>query len=247
MRKVSKVMAQGFWKEMKSDTRYLILVLIGILLTAFDQHIVCSFLNGIYPAFVQSADINEAFQFYTMNDIFGMKANIYQYSIGEITYNLKVDIFPDLAGYLLIAFGLFKLSKKTKIYNLSATTAVIACVLYVCVRLLPFVFNGQQLVYICFMLIIAQFGMEICITYMFMYGTCQLLPGYAFAQSRRAIGISWFVTIILNTVILVISWMAVMLNPIFLTVYNMLDLGVNLLFVYFVFKDRDYILGYKKA
>jgi hypothetical protein len=152
-----------------------------------------------------------------------------------------------LLGYILITIGLLKLSHKSKIFNISAMTSVLAIVLYVGVRLLPFFFNGQQLTYICFFLIIAQFGLEVCIGYMFVYGVCDLLQGYAYVRDRRAIGISWFVTVVVNAVVLIISWMSMVLNPAFLTVYNIIDLAVNLLFYYFVFRDRDYIMGYRKV
>lgn len=237
----------GFWGSMADDTKYLMIVLVGFMFLIFDQHIVCGWLNGIYPAFQQSADINEAFQLYTLNYLFGMKANVYEYSIGEIAYNIKVDIFSDLIGYMLIAAGLKKLSKRTKIFNIAVMTAVAAIVLYIGVRLLPFVFNGEQLSYICFWLIIAQFGIEICIGYMFVYGICDLLSGYQYVRDRRAIVIAWFATIVLNAVVLVLSWMSWFLNPAFYTFYNIFDLAVNLLFFYFIFRDREYILGYKKA
>lgn len=243
---------KGFLKSVPLDVKLLMLVLFGFMLLIFDQHVVCSFLNGIYPKFVQSYDINAEFQLFTINSIFGMSYQAYDYSDGEmviegLAYNLKVDIFPDLLGYILIAIGLYKLAKRTKIFNLAATTSVGAVVLYVITRLLPFVFTGEQLSYICFWLIIAQTGIEICIGYMFVFGICDLIPGYQYVRDRRAIGISWFASVILNIVVVVINWMAPMLNPALLVFYHMFDLAANLLYFYFIIRIRDYILGYKKA
>lgn len=236
------------WKNTNTDIKFLILILVGFMIVVFDQHIDCHWLSGIYPPYQQAyKDMNDEFQLYTLNYIFGMHANIYEYSIGEITYRLKVDIFSDLIGYLLMAIGLFRLSHKTKIFSISGMTAMLAAALYIVTRLLPFVFNGAQLTYICFFLIIAQYGLEVCIGYMFIYGIFDLLAGYQYSRDRRAIGLSWFSTIIVNLVLIIIGWMSMMLNPVLITFYNMLDLALNLMFVYFVYKNREYILGLKKA
>lgn len=82
---------------------------------------------------------------------------------------------------------------------------------------------------------------------MFVYGLCDLLSGYQYVRDRKAIVLSWFTTVILNAVVTILTWMSWFLNPMFYTFYNMFDLAVNLLFFYFIFKNRDYILGYKKA
>lgn len=237
----------SFWNSMNGDIKFLMIILIGFMFLIFDQHIVCSWLNGIYPPFQQSSAINEEFQLFTMNYLFGMKANVYEKSIGEIAYNIKVDIFSDLIGYVLITIGLKKLSKRTKVFNIGVVTSLAAIVLYIITRLLPFLFNGEQLSYICFFLIIAQFGIEVCIGYMFIYGLCDLLSGYQYVRDRRAIVISWFATVVLNAVVMILAWMSWFLNPAFYTIYNMLDLAVNLIFFYFVFRNREYYFGYKKA
>lgn len=231
----------------KKDIRYLMIVLIGFMVLIFDQHVRCSWLNGIYPPFVESPNINVEFQLYTLNYLFGMSYHIYEYTIGELAYNLKVDIFSDFIGYILIAYGMMRLSKKTKIFNIGVMTSIAAIVIYIVTRLLPFVFNGQQLSYICFFLIIAQAGVEICIGYMFVYGVCDLLPGYQFVRDRKAIVISWFAAVVLNIVIVVLGWLAPVMNSVLLTCYNIFDLAANLLFFYLVFRVRDYILGYKKV
>lgn len=59
----------------------------------FDQHIVCSWLNGIYPAYSESSGINTEFQLYTLNYLFGLSYNVYEYSIGELAYNIRIDVF----------------------------------------------------------------------------------------------------------------------------------------------------------
>lgn len=243
----------GFWKNIPRDKKFLMIVLAGFMLLIFDQHITCQWLNGIYPSFQQYSGLtSDEFQLYTLNYLFGMKANIYSYAegpkaIGEMAYNIKIDIFPDLLGYILIAVGLKKLSGKTKIFNIAVMTSGIAILLYMGIRVLPFIFNGQQLSHICFWGIIAQFGIEVCIGYMFVYGLCDLLSGYQYVRDRKAIVLSWFTTVILNAVVTMLTWMSWFLNPMFYTFYNMFDLAVNLLFFYFIFKNRDYILGYKKA
>jgi hypothetical protein len=213
----------------------------------FDQHIVCNWLNGVYPKFVESTKIHAEFQWYTLNYFFGMHANVYEFTIGELSYRIKVDVFSDLLGYFMMFIGLIRLSKKTKIFNISAATCVLAILLYIGIRFLPFFLNGQILSYACFWLAIAQYGIDICIGYMFVYGLCDLLPGYQYVRDRKAIVISWFATIILNGVVMILYWLSPVINGILITVYNILDLGINILFVYFVLRIREYILGDKIA
>ena len=144
----------GFWKSIPRDKKFLMIVLAGFMLLIFDQHITCPWLNGIYPSFRQYTGLtSDEFQLYTLNYLFGMKANIYSYAegpkgIGEMAYNIKIDIFPDLLGYILIAIGLKKLSGKTRIFNIAVMTSGIAILLYIGTRVLPFIFNGQQLSHI---------------------------------------------------------------------------------------------------
>lgn len=237
----------GFFSSMANDTKLLMMILIGFMFLIFDQHVTCSWLNGIYPAFEQASGINAEFQLYTLNYLFGMDYHIYEYSIGELSYNLRVDIFPDLIGYILIAFGLLKLAGRTKIFHIAAVTCAGAIILYIATRLLPFIFNGQQLSYMCFWLIIAQAGIEICIGYLFIFGVFDLIPGYQYARDRKAIGISWLASVILNITVIVTGWLAPVLNPALITFYNIFDLSVNLLFFYLVFRVRDYILGYRQS
>lgn len=238
---------KGFWKNTPQDVKYLILILVGFMFLIFDQHIVCSWLNGIYPAYSESSGINTEFQLYTLNYLFGLSYNVYEYSIGELAYNIRIDVFSDFIGYILITMGLLKMAKKTKIFNVAAMTSIGAIILYVATRLLPFMFNGAQLCYMCFWLIIAQMGLDICIGYMFVYGVCDLLSGYQYVRDRRAIGISWFASVVLNITVMLVMWMAPMMNGALLTFYNIFDLAVNLLFFWFVFRVRDYILGYKQS
>ena len=75
---------KGFWKNTPQDVKYLILILVGFMFLIFDQHIVCSWLNGIYPAYSESSGINTEFQLYTLNYLFGLSYNVYEYSIGEL-------------------------------------------------------------------------------------------------------------------------------------------------------------------
>ena len=128
---------KGFWKNTPQNVKYLILILVGFMFLIFDQHIVCSWLNGIYPAYSESSGINTEFQLYTLNYLFGLSYNVYEYSIGELAYNIRIDVFSDFIGYILITMGLLKLAKKTKIFNVAAMTSIGAIILYVATRLLP--------------------------------------------------------------------------------------------------------------
>lgn len=240
---------KGFFNELKSESGALLITVIGFLLLVFDSRIPCGFLNGLFPAYEQTYEMSAQFQLYTLNYIFGMSANIYEYSIGEIGYALRVDVFSDLIGYILIMIGTMKMAKKNKIFNLAATTSMFAIVLYAVIRLMPMMFNGKILTSITFWMIVAQCGMEICVGYLFVYGICDMLPGYQHVRDRKAIGISWLVTVILNIVVVFVHWLSPSpyMSQFVVNVYDMLLLGITILYFYFVLRNRDYIYGYKKV
>lgn len=238
-----------FFKELKSESGALLITIIGFLLLVFDSRIPCGFLNGLFPAYQESYEMSVQYQLYTLNYMYGMSANIYEYTIGELAYGIRVDIFSDLIGYLLIIFGTMKMGKMNKIFKLTAGTSMFAIVLYVVTRLMPMVFNGQILTSITFWMIIAQCGVEICVGYLFVYGICDMLPGYQHVRDRKAIGISWFVTVILNIVVVFIHWLSPSpyMSQLVVNIYDILLLGITFLYFYFVLRNRDYIYGYKKV
>lgn len=238
---------KNFWKELRSESGALMIAVIGFMLLVFDQHVSCSFLNGIYPKFQESYDISAQFQLYTLNYIFGMSANIYEYTIGEIAYSLRVDVFSDLLGYILITIGMMKMSKKNKIFNLASMTSIFAIIIYIGTRMTPFFLNGEILSYVVFWLIIAQCGVEICVGYLFVYAICDMLPGYQHVRDRKAIGISWFVTVVLSIVVMILHWLSPTpyMSHLLVNFYDILLLAVTILYFYFVLRNKDYIFGYK--
>ncbi len=238
-----------FCKELKSESGALLITVLGFLLLVFDQRIYCGFLNGIFPAYQQTYEIGAEFQLYTLNYIFGMAANIYEYSIGEISYAIRVDVFSDLLGYVLLFVGMKKMAKKNKVFNLGVMTVMFAVLIYAFTRVTPFFLNGEILTFVTFWLIIAQCGVDICVGYLFVYGVCDLLPGYQHMRDRKAIGISWFVTVILNIVVVFLHWLSptAYLPHLLVNFYDMLLLAISALYFYFVLRNRDYIFGYKKV
>ncbi len=219
-----------------------IAIIAGFLFIMFDQNLS---LGGFcpYPDYITSYDYNSEFQFYTLDYLYGAKHQFLLTST-DIFYNLKLDIFPDVLGFILIAIAAAKLVRFSKLFNIVSIMSWGSVVLYGIIHIMPFFLNGMQLSYAGFFLGIAMFGMEAVVGYAFVSAICDTLSGFEHRQARRAIVLSWFVTIVINAVVCVLRWVNV-ISPSLLVTYEVLQLGLNILFYYFVYKDIDYIVKEK--
>ncbi len=220
-----------------------IAILAGFLFIMFDQNIS---LGGFcpYPDYVTSYDYNPEFQYYTLDYLYGAKCPLNMYSSSDVLYNLKLDIVPDVLGFILIALAAAKLIKYSRLFSLVSLMSWASVVLYGVIHIIPFFLNGMQLSYAGFFLGIAMFGMEAVVGYVFVSAICDTLSGFEHRQARKNIILAWFVTIVINAVICVLRWINV-INPSLLVVYEIMQLCLNVLFYYFVYKDIDFIVKKK--
>lgn len=234
-------------KNISREKWLLLLVIIGFFLVMFDQNISLGRINP-YPAYETDSSYNLEFQVYSLNYNYGAGCEYEQLNLaykGDIYYQLTLDIFPDLLGFVILAIFLKKMSKFSKLFGIASVMSWLAILLYGVVHFMPFVFNGMVLSYMSFWLAIATFGIEAIIGYVFICGVCDTLSGYEHRTSRKAITIAWFGSVVLNAVVCVIKWIAV-INPALLVVYEIIQLGVNLLFYFFVIRESDFIVKEKE-
>ncbi|GEM_PF-6465676 len=214
---------------------YLILALVGftVLLVEFgiDTGI------QIYPDFIQDEGIISDFQLKALNLFYGAKLTD-SYYVSFSTF--RFDLLSDYIGYVLIIIGLNKLKERTKVFDLGIWMAVVAMILKLSIFVLPFIFNSSKLCYIVMALGIALLGAQISVGYFFVCGVCDLLSGITFRQDRLAVGLSWFGTVVCQIIVFVTSWL---LLAELTFVYNMILLIIYLLYIYFIWKLREFITG----
>jgi len=231
-------------KKLSKDRKILLLVIIGLFFVMFDQKINIKGFNP-YPEYKTSYEYNGEFQYYTLNYHYGANATIVEDSIVNVSYANGIDILPDALGFMIMAYALIKLSKKSRIFVLSSFMAVFGAVASIIISILPFFINGMPLSYAGFWGGIALFGIEAATSYLFVIGVCDMLRGYYFSREKKAIVIAWFCAMVLNAVVCFIRWIAV-LSPMLLITYEVIQLFVNLLFYYFVMSNSEYIVKDKE-
>lgn len=227
-------------KNISKEKRVLLWVIIGFFFIMFDQNISLGKINP-YPQYKTDVAHNLEFQVYTLNYSYGAYCEIDEYYTGDVYYKLTFDIIPDLAGFVILGIFLKKLSKYSKVFGIASATSWAAVVMYLVIHLMPFVFNGMVLSYMCFWLSIAMYGVEVLIGYVFVSGICDTLSGYEHRSSRKAILLSWFGSIVFAAVVSVLRWIAV-INPALLVTYEIFQLAISLFFYYLVVKESKFII-----
>ncbi len=230
-------------KNISKDKWLLLWVIIGFFLLMFDQNISLGGLNP-YPAYETDIGYNLEFQVYSLNYTYGAGCEMDEFYVGDVYYQLTLDIVPDVIGFIILAIFLKKMSKFSRLFSIASLMAWFATGMYAFIHVMPFVFNGMTLSYMCFWLAIAMYGIEVIVGYIFVCGVCDTLSGYEHKTSRKSIVIAWFGMIVLNAVVCVIRWIAT-INPALLVVYELLQLGISLLFYFFVIRESDFIVREK--
>lgn len=238
------------FKNISRDKWLLLWVIIGFFLVMFDQNISLGRINP-YPAYETDAGYSLEFQVYSLNYMYGAGCEMselgdYDMYTGDVFYQLTMDIASDLAGFIILAVFLKKLSKFSRLFSIASLMSWLAVALFAFIHIMPFIFNGMTLSYMCFWLAIAMYGIEVIIGYVFVSGVCDTLSGYEHRTSRRAIAVAWFTAVVISAAVCVIRWIAV-ISPALLVVYEIMLMAVSLLYYFLVVREGDYIVSGKDA
>lgn len=230
-------------KNISREKWLLLWVIIGFFIVMFDQNISLGGFNP-YPSYETDTGYNLEFQVYSLNYNYGAGCDMDEFYTGDVYYQLNLDIVPDILGFIILAIFLKKMDKFSRLFSVASVMAWFAVVLYGFIHAMPFFFNGMVLSYMSFWLAIAMYGIEVITGYVFVCGVCDTLSGYEHRSARKAIAIAWFVMVVLSAAVSVIRWIAA-ISPALLIVYEMLQLGVSLLFYFFVIRESDFIVKEK--
>jgi len=233
-------------KNAKSNYKYLIIAMIGILLLLIDLSIPIGY---IYPNYEMSNEINWEFQHYTLNLHYGtVLEKFFNYATNETIVSaihfskFRIDIFNDFIGYILLFFSMKALSKKSKIFLMGSIMAVIAFAINVVILILPFFLQSEILCYAVFFIGIAGFAATMLIGYALICGVADVLSGVQFKGERRAIYIAWFLSFVCHCIVSLTTWLGLGKMTI---MYNIFLLFSTLFYLFKIFQVRDYFAGYK--
>ena len=230
-------------KNISKEKWILLWIIIGFFIVMFDQSISLGGINP-YPEYKTDTGYNLEFQVYSLNYTYGAGCDMDEYYTGDVYYQLTMDIVPDIIGFVILAVFLKKMVKYSRLFSIASVMSWFAVAMYVFIHMMPFMFNGIVLSYMCFWLAIAMYGTEVIIGYVFVCGVCDTLQGYEHRSARKAIGISWFAAAVLSAIVCILRWIA-LISPALLVVYEMLLLAVSILYYYFVIRESDFIIKEK--
>ncbi len=220
--------------------KYLIITIIGFVVLLLGRGIETSFL--IYPSYEPSAEIGPEFQYYTLNTFYGASVGVTTEAWDTATIQFtgfRIPIFP-LAGYILIILGFGKLSIRSKIFSIGKMMAMLSLIGVVVINILPFIMTGHKLCYVAMLIGIANLGFELSAGYFLLCGICSILTGIAFKSDKVAMAITWCVAALVRVVVFFTTW--IQLAGLTL-VYNIILFWLWVLFIYFIWKVKEYITG----
>ena len=234
------------FKNISRDKWLLVLAIIGFFMIMFDQNISLGRLNP-YPAYKTDSGYSLEFQVYSLNYMYGAGCETSAVDgmfMGDVYYQLTLDVVPDLLGFVILAVFLKKMGKFSKLFPIASIMSWFGAGLYAFIHLMPFFLNGMSLTYMSFWLAIAMYGTEVIVGYVFVCGICDTLSGFEHRAARRAISIAWFGTAVLSAVLCVLRWIAIISSAL-LVVYEILLIGISALYYYFIMRESDFIVKEK--
>lgn len=209
----------------------IILIAIGLLCTGIDFHLA----TGIaYPEYVAPQG-----EFLGTNMQDGIQNYVNQNILGD---TLRVDPLPDVLGCLLIFLGAAMLVKHNKRYISSMALAVIAGVLSVAVRVLPFFVNSAARVAVVLLLFTLALVFEIWMEYRVIYTTVGISDDMANYGTNRRMQFCWWVSVFARVFIYCLTFAGLTSVRHW---YDAATVLFTLLYLYQMIQTRKYVGTYK--
>ena len=224
--------------DYKEYMKYLIITIVGFFVVLMEWGIESGI--QVYPTYIQDFSIGSEFQYYTLNTFYGVDATLVNEEVMISFAGFRIPIFSDILGFIIILIGCKGLKNRSRVFSITGFMALLSAGMTAVIALLPFVLNGSRLCYVAMALGIAALGLELSVGYFFVCAVCDIISGISFASDRMAIGISWFVTVILRIIVFVTTWVQL---PRLTTVYNMFLFWTTVFMIYSIWKIRDYVTG----
>ncbi len=155
----------------------IILISIGLFFIGIDVYVA----GMMYPGYEYVNSIGEKIQQYISNYV--------------LSDHLKIDVFPDVVGYILVFTGVMILLKYSQKYMKVLILAVVAGIVSVVIPILPFLVNGRMLtiteLILFFLLVIFELYME----YIVIYTTVAISDDTANQATNKRLQFGWWITI----------------------------------------------------
>lgn len=220
-------------KELKVK-KYFLMLAIGFILITLDFHV---YTNQSYPyKYDNSEQVIGEFQYYTIASTYGASCtykminpnsdsdkNNSSESIGSTSTNaasqtvkvidkvffknIRIDIFNDFIGFLLIGIACLKLGIVRRIFRFAALSAFCGFILNGILALLPFVFNGMLLCNITLVIGITYLVCNLLTVYLFVNSLMSMCRDVCCRDERKWGKTCWFISFVLQILVTFIFWL----------------------------------------
>ena len=199
----------------------IILLMIGLFMTSVDIIIPT---GVMYPLYEKSENIGTYIQDYVINHI--------------LTDRVRIDIFPDILGCILILIGsiiLFKYSKKYfKAYLFLALLAVSS----VALRAMPFFLNGEVLIEATLVIYVMILVFELLTEYIILYTTSDISDARVNKGTNTRMKFGWMVTVFCRVFILLLTFVGL---TTIVRGYQVVLIFFTIFYLYQLFSARKYL------
>ena len=220
----------------------ILMSVVGFLLIAVDVPVS----TGIsYPSkYENNKDIIGEYQYYAIKTFYGATCTMKKLDpekdasvadgyytdaefVDDVFYDgIKIDVFNDIIGFLLLAGVCFKLSKYKKLFKPALVFSITSIVLKLLIDLFPFVLNGMPLCNIALGFGIAYTASAIIATFFMTKGYLALIQDSCCRDERLWLNTSWFVSMVLIIMLLLLRWLDLYGFVWFFTVVVALDIVI---------------------
>lgn len=217
-----------------SIKKYIIMLAIGFILIVLDIHV---YTNQSYPNdYINSDQVIGEFQYYTLASTYGATCSYkminsssngvssdYSTSgntsqtaasgqtikvIDKVFFkNIRIDIFNDFLGFILIAIACFKLSVAGKKFLYSALCALCGCILNGIITFLPFAFNGLFLCNLTLIIGLSYLACNLATIFLFVNGLLGMCREVCCRDERKWCRICWFLSFTMQILVTFIFWL----------------------------------------
>lgn len=121
--------------------------------------------------------------------------------------SIRIDIFNDLIGFLLIMIVCFKLSAVSKKFQLSGLCALCGFILKGAISVLPFIFNGLFLCNLVLVLGLSYLACNLLTVFLFVNSLLGMCQDVCCRDERKWCRICWFISFVLQILTTFIFWL----------------------------------------
>lgn len=147
--------------------------------------------------------------------------------VDEVFFDgIRVDIFNDIIGLLLILFACLSLRKYRKLFAFSSICVFICLILKIALSALPFGFNGMTLCNLALGVGISYTLALIVSTYFAVKGFISLIQDSCCRDERLWLNTGWFVYMVLAILVLLLRWLDLQSMSVFFMVVQFIDVMV---------------------